>query len=238
MIDIIGSIALASLYATVLGVLAGLAPVSRSIRLAVWSGAALWGALIVAVAAFGWFGPGATGPVPGVALAFAAAVGGGIAAWFLLPGFGEALLSLPPAALVGLNAGRLLGAFFVLLYAAGRLPAPFAPAAGWGDVAVGALAVPLTALAAAGTLRAQWLRLWNALGALDLVVAVSLGVLSAPATPFRVFTQEPGTAAMGMLPWIMIPMLLVPLYLLIHLTVAAKLRASPRAMPAVAAAGS
>src|SRR5258708_544963 len=76
MIDIIGSIALASLYATVLGVLAGLAPVSRSIRLAVWSGAALWGALIVAVAAFGWFGPGATGPVPGVALAFAAAVVG------------------------------------------------------------------------------------------------------------------------------------------------------------------
>jgi hypothetical protein len=33
---------------------------------------------------------------------------------------------------------RTLGVTFLLLYSAGHLPAPFAPAAGWGDIAIGA----------------------------------------------------------------------------------------------------
>lgn len=84
--------------------------------------------------------------------------------------------------------------------------------------------------------RPAWLGVWNALGALDLVVAVSLGLLSAPGTPFRVFTEGPGTLAMTALPWIMVPAMLVPLYLLIHLTIAAKLRALQRAPQTVAVA--
>jgi hypothetical protein len=55
-----------------------------------------------------------------------------------------------------------------------------------------------------------WIRIWNALGALDLIVAVSLGLLSAPGTPFR---------------------------LLIHLTIAAKLRSVQRTPQAAALAG-
>ncbi|MGE0853179.1 MAG: hypothetical protein AB7O44_26825 [Hyphomicrobiaceae bacterium] len=42
-------------------------------------------------------------------------------------------------------------------------------------------------------------------------MAVSLGLLSAPGTPFRVFTDEPGMQAMTMLPWIFVPLLLVPI---------------------------
>ena len=71
---------------------------------------------------------------------------------------------------------------------------------------IAAVAIPLAAMAAGGRERPAWLGLWNALGALDLVVAVALGLLSAPGTPFRVFTAGPGTE----LPWIMIPTLLVP----------------------------
>ena len=54
--------------------------------------------------------------------------------------------------------------------------APFAPVAGLGDMLIAALAVPLAVTAAArGTRdRRAWLRAWNGLGALDLVVAVSL----------------------------------------------------------------
>jgi hypothetical protein len=41
-------------------------------------------------------------------------------------------------------------------------------------------------------LRSLWLKAWNeawnAFGALDLAVAITLAVLSAPGTPFRVFT--------------------------------------------------
>jgi uncharacterized membrane protein len=80
------------------------------------------------------------------------------------------------------------------------------------------------------------LALWNAFGALDLVVAVSLGVLSAPGTPFRVFTDEPGTTAMARLPWVMIPALLVPIFLLVHLTIATKLRSVRRLTAASATA--
>lgn len=102
--------------------------------------------------------------------------------------------SLPLPALVGLNAERLGGIFFLLLYADGRVSAPFAPAAGLGDMTAGALAIPLAAMLALGLdTRQVWLSIWNVLGALDLVVAVSLGVLSAAGTPFRIFTEGPGT---------------------------------------------
>jgi len=43
---------------------------------------------------------------------------------------------------VGVHTVRLLGVTFVVLYAAHRLPAPFAPVAGWGDIFVGVTAAP------------------------------------------------------------------------------------------------
>src|ERR1700712_2616409 len=52
-----------------------------------------------------------------------------------------AAVSLP--ALIGVQAVRVLGVSFVLLHASGRLPAPFAPIAGWGDMLVGVLALPV-----------------------------------------------------------------------------------------------
>jgi hypothetical protein len=129
----------------------------------------------------------------------------------MVPAFRNALLAAPLSALVGLNAARLRGVFFLILAADGRLSAPFAPVAGIGDMLVAALAIPLAAMAAGGAgERPTWLGVWNALGALDLVVAVTLGLLSAPGTPFRVFTGGPGTSAIAELPWIMIPTMLVP----------------------------
>jgi hypothetical protein len=55
------------------------------------------------------------------------------------------------------------------------------------------------------------LALWNVFGALDLVVAIALGVMSAPGTPLQVFIDGPGTLAMGQLPWVMVPVVLVAL---------------------------
>jgi hypothetical protein len=81
-----------------------------------------------------------------------------------------------------------------------------------------------------------WFGAWNALGTLDLVVAITLGALSAQGTPFRVFTEGAGTQAMATLPWVMVPAILVPLYLLIHLTIAAKLRAASHVPDALAMA--
>lgn len=237
MIDLIGAIAVTFIYATLVGVLIGLAPLGGRERLAAFAAAAGWGGLVVAVAALGGFAPGATGRLPAPAIPFAGFLALLFGAWFLLPRFRDALLAVPTAALIAVNAGRVGGIFFLILFAQGRLSAPFAPVAGAGDILVGVLAIPL-AFAASGRaeLRPVGLGLWNALGALDLVVAISLGLLSAPGTPFRVFTEEPGTLAMTTLPWIMVAAMLVPLYLLVHFAIAAQrgLSRSPGAAAAVA----
>jgi hypothetical protein len=237
MIDMIGAVAGTAVYAALVGVLVGLAPMRGLTKLAVCAGAAVWAGVIVAIAALGGFAPGATGPVPAPVFAFVFLLALLFGGWFLLPRFRSVLLAVPLPALVGLNAARLGGVFFLILAADGRLSTPFAPVAGWGDMVVAALAIPLAAMVASGEVRPTLLGTWNALGALDLVVAVSLGLLSAPGTPFRVFTEGPGTLAMTTLPWIMVPAVLVPVYLLIHLTIAAKLRSSPRTTQAVAMPG-
>jgi hypothetical protein len=73
------------------------------------------------------------------------------------------------------------------------------------------------------------LAVWNAFAALDLVVALTLAFLSAPGTPYRVFTEGPGTVAMTTLPWIIVATFLVALYLLTHFTIAARMRLSRKA---------
>ncbi|HYA30900.1 MAG TPA: hypothetical protein VEI95_18935, partial [Acidobacteriota bacterium] len=50
--------------------------------------------------------------------------------------------------------------------------------------------------------------------------------LSAPGTPFQVFTAVPGTLAMTIVPWIIIPAILVPIFFLLHFTIVAKLRSA------------
>jgi hypothetical protein len=41
-----------------------------------------------------------------------------------------------PVLIVAVHVGRLLGGFFLVLYAEGRLPATFALSAGWGDITI------------------------------------------------------------------------------------------------------
>ncbi len=144
-----------------------------------------------------------------------------------------ALADVPLPAMIGVNAIRTLGVTFVLLHSAGRLPAPFAPVAGWGDIAIG-MTAPFVAWAAAhDRMASRWIVLgWNTLGLLDLLVAISLGVTSSPG-PLRLFVGEPSSAIMTDLPWLLTPGFLVPLLLLTHLVVFARLT-RPRQRVAVA----
>jgi hypothetical protein len=225
MLDIIAATFVTAAYTIVVDALVGFSPVSIKARLAAFAAAAAWLAIILTVAAFGWLAPGVLGPVPANLLPFTGLLVLLFGGWFLIPQFREALLAVPLPVLVGLNAVRLGGLFFLLLYADGRLSAPFAPSAGVGDMITGALAIPLAAMLAFGLdLRRIWLSLWNAFGALDLLVAVVLGVLSAPGAPFRIFTEEPGTLAMTTVPWVFVPAMLVPIFLLIHFAIATLLR--------------
>ena len=99
---------------------------------------------------------------------------------------------------------------FIILYAEGRLPAPFAPSAGWGDVFIGATALPLAwAVLRFGARVRPLVLLWNALGVADLVVALDARAAFG-AGPLQVFVGPPDSSPMTTLPWLIIPGFLVP----------------------------
>lgn len=223
MFDTLGTITLTTVFAVLVGTLVGNAAVGARNKMRLFGLAALWGVATVALAAGGAFAPTATGPVPAPLLAFGAATAVLIGLFAGSPGFREALLGLPLSVLVGLNVARVFGFFFLLLYATGRLSAPFAQSAGYGDVLVSGFAAVLAIrLATRGDRATTMVAIWNAFGALDLLAALILAALSSPGTPFRLFTEGAGTEAMTTLPWALIPTLLVPLYLLVHLAIAVK----------------
>ena len=227
MLDVIAAIAFGTMCAADVTVLVSFMAVPLKSKIAAAATAMGWGAAIVAIAAMGGFRPGLLGPIPTPVRAFSVLVVGSLIAWLVWPTFRNALLSVPLVALVGINGFRIGGVFFLLLLAAGRLSSPFAPSAGWGDIITGAAAVPSAMMVALRrSVSSRLLAAWNTFGALDLVVAITLAFLSAPGTFYRIFTEGPGTVVMTTLPWVLAATFLVPLYLLTHFTIAARLRLS------------
>ncbi len=224
-LDVIGALTLGAISTADIAVLIGLAVIRPAAKVVAFVIAAAWFSLVFTIAALGGFATGAAGPLPAPVIPLLIFIIGGLVAWFAWPAFRSALLSVPLWALVGIHAFRILGVFFLVLHRQGRLAAPFATSAGWGDIITGLVAIPLAAALAWGGKVPRWLlAAWTAFGTLDLIVAITLGALSAPGTPFRVFTEAPGTAAMGTLPWAGVPTLLVPLYLMTLLTIAVRVR--------------
>jgi hypothetical protein len=225
MLEIIGALLMGAICVIDVTVLIGSAELRPVVRYRAFAIAAVWTSILFAIGAAGGFAQGATGPVPAPVFAFLILMIGGLVAFFRSPAFRKALLSVPLAGLIGINACRIGGVDFLILHSQGKLAAPFAISAGWGDVITGLAAIPLAFMALTPRRIPRGLLLaWTSFGTLDLLVAIILGALSAPGTPFRIFTEEPGTAAMGTLPWVVIPTLLVPLYLMTHLAIAVRLR--------------
>ena len=149
----------------------------------------------------------------------------------------ERLDAVPLSTLIGVNTIRIFGGMFIALHALGRLPAPFAPVAGWGDVLVGITALPVAWLAQhnKGTQANAVVALWNAFGLLDLIAAVALGVTSSPG-PLRLIFAEPGSGLMTTLPWLLIPAFLVPLLASTHLAVFYRLKETKTLRPRIVTA--
>ena len=238
MLDMIGAIFGTAYYATLVGLALSLSRVRAATALAGFAAAVGWLSLVVALAAPGWLAPGTLGPVPVPLLLFIGLLAALFGSWAYIAPFREAVLAMPLPVLVAVHGWRLGGVFFLLLYSAGRLSAPFAPVAGAGDIIAGAWALVSAAMLGRGfPLRRGWLLLWNAFGALDLAVAVTLGGLSLPGTPWRVFTEGPGNLALTTLPWAFVPLLIVPVLFLVHFAIAIRLSGSAQAMESVAATG-
>jgi len=120
--------------------------------------------------------------------------------------------------LTAIQAWRAGGLGFLALHAHGVLPGLFAWPAGLGDIAIGVTApwVMLALIRRPTVVASRPFMIWNLLGILDLVVAVSTGALSSGFIAGLV--GEVTTAAMGRLPLVLIPAYLVPLFIMLHLT--------------------
>jgi hypothetical protein len=136
----------------------------------------------------------------------------------------EIVDAVPQNWLVGFQFYRVVGAIFLVLYAAGLLPGVFALPAGFGDVLVGLTALLVaTGYARHHTKRDQFVALWNWFGIADLVVAVATGFFSAP-SPFQIFSLDAPNLLIGSFPLVMIPIYAVPLSIVLHLASLTKLR--------------
>jgi hypothetical protein len=110
--------------------------------------------------------------------------------------------------LVAVQTWRILGFAFLWGVSMGILHPAFGIPAGVGDILVGMTAIPFAYFLRK---RYSWskyaLVVWSVLGIADLVMAVSLGTITA---------SEFGISTMTTFPWVLIPSLGVPLALALH----------------------
>jgi hypothetical protein len=118
--------------------------------------------------------------------------------------------------LTSLQAWRAGGLAFLVLADAGVLPAGFAVPAGVGDVAVGLTAPVVAALLGRRLVRSATYVGWTVFGIVDLIAAVTLGVLHSD-SPVGLLTGDVDTAVMERLPMSLVPTFFVPFLLVVHL---------------------
>src|SRR6516165_7927450 len=176
--------------------------------LAAWFLLALGGSLL------GAFDSGPRPPLP-LGLAAVVPVAVFVACYLTSARFRVFVLSLDLRVLTLTQTFRVVGIVFVILYFLGALPGVFALPAGWGDFAVGVTA-PVVARYWKRPFPYRTFVVWNVLGVLDLVTAVSLGVL-ASATPVGALAGDVTTRLMGQFPLSLVPTFFVPLLLIFHL---------------------
>jgi hypothetical protein len=110
--------------------------------------------------------------------------------------------------LIAVHTWRILGVAFLWGVSQGILHPAFGIPAGVGDILVGVTAIPFAYFLRRGF---GWFKyalvVWNVLGIADLVMAVSLGLITSPGF---------GISTMSTFPWILVPTLGVPLALILH----------------------
>jgi hypothetical protein len=224
------------LYSSLLTMAVLLFGLNRSLKLANWLAAdrtrAVWSAAALLALAYAaaaipsrhGFYHGPAGQIPTIQFGLLGPIIISILLFRWWPALRRAVLAVPQQWLVGLQLFRIEGAIFLILYAMHRLPPQFAMPAGIGDVLVG-LAAPFVAIAylRKGTQANGLILVWNLLGLLDLVTAVTTGMLTSP-IPIHVFTMDAPNELISLYPLVMVPVFLVPLAFLLHFASLQRLR--------------
>ena len=194
-------------------------PAERRTSLLIRAGALLgtWLVLAFWLAASGASRGSNTEALPIAALAMALTISVGLGIVATSETARGILAATPPHLLIGVQVYRIIGAIFLVLFALGRAPGVFALPAGWGDVLVGVSAPIVAWLYRSDAARWRGLAiLWNIIGITDLVVAVTMGVLTSPG-PLQRLAFDPPNVLITSFPLVLIPAVLVPASILLHL---------------------
>jgi hypothetical protein len=135
--------------------------------------------------------------------------------------------AIPLWLLVAIQIYRVAGAIFVILWASGRLPWQFALPAGIGDVVTGIAAIWVAVLLGRkADNAARTAYLWCVFGIADLVLAVTMGLMTSPGQLHLLALADPNRFVSAY-PLVMIPTFGVPLALVLHGIVLWRLRGAP-----------
>ena len=192
-----------------------------SVKSVVFIALALWFGLVFFLGANGAFVNREGSPPLPIFVGLAIPLVMFLAAYFGWSPFRDFILGADLRFVAAMQAWRWAGGQFFWLYAWSVLPGLFAFPAGFGDMAIGVTAPWIVLGLVRNPLFAASRRyfIWNILGIVDFVVAVSMGVLSSGL--FHGINGLNGnltTGAMNRLPLVLIPAFAVPLFTMLHLT--------------------
>jgi hypothetical protein len=226
MIDVVGYTALIALTVLIIASFTAAASGSATHRSALAGIAGVWTGFSVAAASAGWMGVHEPFPLIGLFVVTPLLL---VLVGSLHSPTRQIFGSVPLQLMIGVNIGRIVAVTFFLLEQAGRMAGPFPFFAGWGDILTGLAAIPLTiAVSSTNAPSRRLLGLilaWNLFGTLDLLDAIFLGVTTSDGSPLQLFNTPPGSAAMQVLPYALVPSVLVPFYIAIHAGIWARLPA-------------
>jgi hypothetical protein len=159
-------------------------------------------------------GGGVLGAKATVAFVVFGMVAGTLPLW-ISPTFRQLIRAMPQTWIIGFHAGRLVGGVFLTLLDMKLLPAQFALPAGYGDVTVAVLSLPVVYLLATNKPYARTAAIaWKLLGILDFVVALVTGVTYIPPFVRQLAMTGASTAYVNYV--LIIPAYGVPIMSLFH----------------------
>lgn len=191
---------------------------TEAVRVRVWLAIAVpftaWLALVWWQAVIGGFLPRPGSPALPIAIFLPVIIG--LPVLLRSKHIGTLLGAMPDWWLVALQVYRIFGGIFLVSWYRGNLSGAFAISAGTGDVLVGLLALPVAYVLIAGAPRSRSAAIaWNVFGLIDFVIAIGIGIASAPG-PLQLIIPDRPNLQMGTFPTVMIPAFAVPSSILLH----------------------
>jgi hypothetical protein len=147
---------------------------------------------------------------------FVVPIVGFVAAYFASASFRAFTETIPMALLVGSHLWRFVGIGFVIGWLTGALPAGFGIPEGFGDIIAALGALLLLPKVRKGTASRGWLLAWNTFGMIDLLSAITVGLLFSQSKLGVLSTPTSSTVALVTFPVSIIPTFFVPLFVLMH----------------------